>query len=185
MQAGKSDEWLMGQVALGSRDHLTPLVRRYSSPLLTFIRRMVGDHHQSEELFQETFFRVWKKRRQYKLNHAFRSWLFAIAANLCKSDYRKKRLSAVSLDASAPPFDEDDTPAESAERSETAQQVATAITQLPAAQRSVVVLRIYNGLSYAEIAEIEQRNEGAVRSNMHHALKGLRDSLSAIKQQIH
>src|SRR5262245_49892609 len=60
------DEWLMGQVALGKRECLEPLVRRYASPLLTFIRRMVGDAHRSEELFQDVFLAVWNKRTQYQ-----------------------------------------------------------------------------------------------------------------------
>ena len=67
------DEWLMAQVALGKRDHLEPLVRRYASALLTFIRRMVGDAHRSEELSQEVFLAIWKKRRQYEFPRPFRS----------------------------------------------------------------------------------------------------------------
>jgi DNA-directed RNA polymerase specialized sigma24 family protein len=61
----KEDEWLMAQTARGDRESLEILVRRYSSPLLTFIRRMIGDEHKSEELFQEVFLAVWQKRRQY------------------------------------------------------------------------------------------------------------------------
>lgn len=182
MQTGKSDEWLMGQVALGSREHLTPLVRRYASPLLTFIRRMVGDHHRSEELFQEAFYRVWKARKQYKLNHAFKSWLFTIAANLCRADYRKKRHETFSLDETIAPHDDSETPVEASLQHETAQQVSAAVAQLPDQQRSVVVLRIYNQMAYAEIAEVMQRSEGTVRSNMHHALQALKKSLATIAQ---
>ena len=45
-QPDQSDEWLMGQVSLGNRDHLAELVRRYAGPLLTFIERMIGDRHR-------------------------------------------------------------------------------------------------------------------------------------------
>ena len=58
-----SDEWLMGQVGLGKREHLSTLVRRYASPLLTFIIRMVGDRHEAEDMVQETFRSAWKSRR--------------------------------------------------------------------------------------------------------------------------
>ena len=51
-QPNQSDEWLMGQVATGRRECLTPLVRRYASSLLTYIERMIGDRHRAEELFQ-------------------------------------------------------------------------------------------------------------------------------------
>ena len=52
------DEWLMAQAALGQRDALEPLVRRYAGPLVGFIRRLVRDPHRSEELFQEVFLAV-------------------------------------------------------------------------------------------------------------------------------
>jgi hypothetical protein len=53
--------WLMAQVAVGKRDHLEPLIRRYASPLLTFIQRMVGDPHKSEDIFQEVFLAVFRR----------------------------------------------------------------------------------------------------------------------------
>jgi DNA-directed RNA polymerase specialized sigma24 family protein len=59
------DEWLMSQAALGNQCALEPLVRRYANPLLTFIRRMVGDEHRSEELFRDVFVAVWMLRKQY------------------------------------------------------------------------------------------------------------------------
>jgi len=71
-QAQERDEWLMAQVADGKREHLEPLIRRYANPLLTFIRRMVGDQHRSEELFQDVFLAVWVKRRQYQFPRPLR-----------------------------------------------------------------------------------------------------------------
>lgn len=68
----ETDEWLMEQVAAGCRDGPETLVRRYASPLLTFIQRMIGDRHRSEELFQEVFLAVWLKRKQYQPPRPFR-----------------------------------------------------------------------------------------------------------------
>src|SRR4051812_38446539 len=82
------DESLVAQVAQGKRDHLEPLVRRYASRLLTFIRRMVGGPHRSEELFQEVFLAVWAKRHQYQSPRPFKAWLYGIAANKCRAEYR-------------------------------------------------------------------------------------------------
>ena len=76
-QPNQSDEWLMGQVASGKQDNLAALVRRYASPLLTYVQRMVGDRHRSEELVQEVFLRVWLKRKTYRFPRTFRAWLFA------------------------------------------------------------------------------------------------------------
>src|SRR6187549_86887 len=84
------DETLMGQVALGRQDCLAPLVRRYAGPLLTYIRRMVGDEHRSEELFQDVFLAVWTKRTTYQPPRPFRPWLFAIATNQCRASFRRQ-----------------------------------------------------------------------------------------------
>lgn len=176
-----ADEWLMAQVALGNRHYLAPLVRRYASPLLTFIRRMVGDEHRSEELFQEVFLRVWTKRKQYRFPRSFRSWLFAIAANHCRTDYRRRRLATVSLagDEEFSVQSAGRSPVESAMATETARQVSAAVERLPARQRTVVVLRIWNGMSYGEIAEVLGCTDATVRSHMHHGLAALRGWLEA------
>ena len=62
MRPQDGDENLMANVAQGQRAPLEVLVRRHGSALLTFIRRMVGDPHRSEELFQDVFLAVWSKR---------------------------------------------------------------------------------------------------------------------------
>ena len=172
-----SDERLMGNVADGEREHLETLVRRYASPLLTYIERMVGNRHQAEELFQDVFLAVWVKRKTYQFPRPFRAWLFGIATNRCREVFRRAGpidvLPPHELIAAAP-VSADPTPADTAVATETAELVVAAVAQLPAQQRTVVVLRNWNGLSYAEIAEITGRTTATVRSHMHHALAGIR-----------
>ena len=174
-----ADERLMQRVARGGREDLGILVRRYANPLLTFIQRMIGDRHRSEELFQEVFLAVWNGRRKYKYPRPFRPWLFGIAANTCRAAFRKPVPLPVVFDdaGSVTPAAADPSPVEAAVASETATMVAAAVAGLPPAQRAVVVLRIWNGLSYREIAQILQRTESTVRSQMFHALAGLRKYL--------
>jgi RNA polymerase sigma-70 factor (ECF subfamily) len=171
----EQDEWLMAQVASGRREQLEPLVRRHASPLLTFIRRMVGDRHRSEELFQEAFLAVWVKRHQYEFPRPFKPWLYRIALNKCRESYRTRSRFPVfepSFEGMGGP-----SPSDAAIAVETAALVGAAVTQLPPQQRAVVILRIWDGLSFAEIADIVQRTEGTVRSNMHHGLAALRKVL--------
>jgi RNA polymerase sigma factor (sigma-70 family) len=68
-------------------------------------------------------------------------------------------------------------PAEIAIATETATLVTEAVALLPPQQRAVVVLRVWNGLPYSQIAEILGRTETTVRSNMHHGLAALRKYL--------
>ena len=179
--SSERDEWHMAQVALGKREHLEPLVRRYASRLLTFIQRMIGNRHRSEELFQEVFLAVWQKRRQYKFPRSFKSWLYAIAVNRCRATFRRATIPAIvslsneetSWDPPAP----DPPPSETVIATETVALVVKAVMRLPRRQREVVVLRVWEGLSYAEIAKVIHRSEATVRSHMHHALTGLREYL--------
>jgi RNA polymerase sigma-70 factor (ECF subfamily) len=170
----------MALVALGQRDCLEPLIRRYATPLLTFIQHLIGDRHRSEELFQEVFLTVWVKRQQYQFPRPFKPWLYAIAINKCRAVYRSHDLPTVgdvqgdSCEAAAAP---DPSPAETAIATETANLVMNAVTQLPMQQRVVVTLRIWDGLSYAEIAAFLGRSEATVRSHMHHGLAALRKYL--------
>jgi RNA polymerase sigma-70 factor (ECF subfamily) len=174
------DECLMREVAAGSRDALAPLIRRHATPLLTFIRRMVGDLHRSEELFQEVFLAVWTRRWQYEYPRPFKPWLYAIALNQCRAAFRRPALPApLSLAdaAAAVPVAADGSPTDTAIATETAALVGGAVTLLPPQQRAVVVLRVWEQMSYADIAEAIGCTETTVRSHMHHGLCALRKYL--------
>ncbi len=174
----QSDEWLMSQVALGRRECLTLLVHRHAAGLLTFIQRMVGNHHRSEELFQDVFLAVWTHSRSYQAGRPFRTWLLGIAVRKCQAEYRKhlfwigrSREDATLLTDAA------DTPEATAMHCETAALVTEAVARMPEAQRTVLVLRVWNQLSYAEIAQVLNRSEATVRSHMFHGLANLRKYL--------
>jgi RNA polymerase sigma-70 factor (ECF subfamily) len=173
-----ADELLMRMVAAGQADHLEPLIRRYASPVFTFIARMVGDRHRSEELFQEVFLAVWKCRVQYQYPRPFRPWLYAIAANKCRELLRGSAArSWQPLDPVDVPEPSGPSAEECAIAGETAILVAEAVRRLPEQQRAVVVLRVWHGLSYSEIAQVLDRTTATVRSHMSHGLVALRKAL--------
>lgn len=181
MEAGSDrDEWLMAQVAFGRADLLEPLVRRHAPGLLTFLTRMIGDRHRAEELFQEVFLAVWVKRRQYQHPRPFRPWLYAIALNRCRAIFRLRTPPPVALVSQREPESQETSPEDHLIAAETAQQVSQAVTHLPPQQRAVVVLRVWQNLPYARIAEIVGCTEGTVRAHMHHALASLREMLDPI-----
>ncbi len=173
------DEELMRQVALGSRDCLSSLMRRNATSLLTFIRRMTGEVQASEEVFQDVFLAVWVQRGSYQHPRSFRAWLFGIAAKKCRTAARRAKAPPVSLEAlnETGPLSGDRSPVDALVAEETASLVQTAVLLLPTQQRAVVVLRVWNGFSYAEIAELVGASESTVRSHMFHGLASLRRHL--------
>jgi RNA polymerase sigma-70 factor (ECF subfamily) len=173
---GERDEYLMARVADGQSELLEPLVRRYASQLLTFLCRMTGDRHRAEELFQDTFLAVWLKRWQYQYPRPFKPWLYAIALNKCRAVFRRAAHPTVALSEDVAPSDEA-APSDRLLAGETAELVSRAVTRLPQQQRAVVVLRVWDGLPYARIAEALGCSEVTVRSHMHHGLAALRRHL--------
>jgi RNA polymerase sigma-70 factor (ECF subfamily) len=173
----QSDELLMAEVIEGRHERLAPLVRRHATPLLTFIRRMVGDRHRSEELFQEVFLAVWIKRRTYEPDRPFKPWLYAIALNKCRAALRSRPPAMVSLTDEAAAAN-GATPPVQAMAEETARAVSGAVAELPPQQRAVVLLRIWEKMPYARIAPIVGCTEATVRSHMHLGLAALRQTLT-------
>jgi RNA polymerase sigma-70 factor (ECF subfamily) len=175
------NEALMAQVAQGQPHALELLVRRHADGLLTFIRRMVLDHHRSEELFQDVFLTVWAKRHLYEAPRPFKPWLYAIALNKCRAFFRSRAPNTLSLNGDgsstlAAPLD--GSPPARVIADETDRQVLDAVHALPPQQRAVVLLRVWDDLPYASIAEVVGCTEGTVRSHMHHGLLALRRALA-------
>jgi RNA polymerase sigma-70 factor, ECF subfamily len=175
--ADDRDEWIMVQAAQGKPQLLEILVRRHASPLLTFIYRMVGNRHRSEELFQEVFLSVWLNRARYQFPRPFKPWLYAIALNKCRAAYRGRAQPETLADGDGAVASPEASPLETAMADEAAQLVSEAVRELPAQQRAVVVLRIWDNLAYADIAEIVGCGEATVRSHMYHGLATLRRRL--------
>jgi RNA polymerase sigma-70 factor (ECF subfamily) len=177
--ANETDEELMLRVKRGETGPLSLLVRRYANSLLTFLVRNNGNRHRSEELFQDVFLKVWKARATYGYPRTFRCWLFGIAANTCRAEFRRRTVRRESLGAPAalPVVAASREPLDDAIATETSTLVEQAVSRLPEQQRTVVVMRIWNGFSYSEIAQALDRTESTVRSTMHHGLESMRKFL--------
>jgi RNA polymerase sigma-70 factor (ECF subfamily) len=170
------DEETMARVAAGRSDLLERLVRRHCVRLLTFICRLIGDRQRGEELFQDVFLAVWTSRRQYQYPRPFRPWLYAIAMTKCREQMRRRPPPSVPFGDTDPPS-ADNTPDEEALAEERDALVLRAINRLSPQQRAVVMLRVWDELSYADIADAVGCAEGTARSHMHLALAALRKEL--------
>jgi RNA polymerase sigma-70 factor (ECF subfamily) len=181
----RTDEWLMQQVAQENRDALEVLVRRHANPLLTFLRRMTHDEHHSEEQFQEVFFLVWRHRHRYDWQRPFRPWLYRIALNRCRTDGRRAVLPTVAVLEHQEELHawREPSPVDTAIATETNTQVTAALQCLPEKQRTALVLRIWQSLPYAEIAETLECNEATARSQVFTALGKLREKLGRLVRE--
>ena len=153
-------------------------------PLIYRLARRKGfQDADAAELTQEVFLAVWTHRKRYDPARRFRPWLFGIAINKCRADFRKP-VPAPVLDETSPEVlvATGPSPAEAAIAAETASLVAAAVGRLPTGQRTVLVLRIWNGLAYAEIAQTMElrRNVVSVPEEIRLGAKRALDKMLAV-----
>src|SRR5207247_3908681 len=179
----RTDEETMWRVKVHD-DHreFARLVERWETPVRRLCARMTGDMHRGEDLKQETFSRVFEKRKDYEPDGRFSSWLWRIALNVCYDELRQRQRRPEFLRGADPddPGDaleecvaEGPTPDLRAAQLEEGELVRQALLQLPDIYRSVLVLRHYENLKLAKIAEILDVPEGTVNSRMAEALARL------------
>src|SRR5262249_37581984 len=148
----------------------------YAVALVSFLARMTGDRDLAEDLFQDVFLTVWRKRHKYGFPRPFKPWLYAIAVNVYRAKRRGYKPAFLPLSDEAAAGG--NSPSDVAVATETAARVTHMIRTMPAQQRAVVALRVWDGLSYPQIAEVVGRSEATVRSHMSHGLARLRQAFA-------
>jgi len=186
-----SDEALIAQSRRGDAQAFSQLMRRYERPLFNYLRRMLDNGAEAEDMFKETFLRVHTHLDRFREGAPFRPWLYQIATNLCRDRLRYwRRRPQVSLDAPSNaasdaraladhlPAREAD-PEAAASAAETAVRLEAAVARLSAKHRAVFLMARYEGLPYDEIAKALRVPVGTVKSRMNTAVKEL---LAALKE---
>jgi len=160
------------------------LVDRYKNRLINFVYRFVKDFDVAEDIVQETFLRVYRKRHNYKAIANFSTWIFTIAGNLAKSELRRrKRWKFFSLDASnddEKKFELPDNgikPDRAASVSILDENIQNAIDKLQDKYKESLILRDIEGMSYKQIADITRVPVGTVKSRVNRARKKLQKKL--------
>lgn len=177
----------MLRVKAGEVDCLGRLVEKYRTPVVHLIYRMVQNQAVAEELAQDAFLRVHRARMNYEPSAKFSTWLYRIATNLAlnwirdsrrenamerldepaRRDEPRRELSDLRPRADRLAFEESE-----------ALEIRRAIAGLPPAQRAVVLMHKYDGLEYAEIAEVLNCSLQSVKSRLFRAYGTLRVRLA-------
>lgn len=169
------DEDLMLQFQKGTIEAFDILVNRYKDPLTSYIYRFLGDVRECEDLLQETFLRVYRNRHSYRRIAKYSTWLYTIAGNLARSEYRKRKrrklfsLQSINREDEAYEVeipDETFSPDRHTENTLQDHYIQEALKQLPEEFREVVVLRDVQQLAYEEIAQITGLPMGTVKSRI-------------------
>lgn len=169
----------------GETEALGRLVELYRKPLHAFIYRMVNSVHDTEEIFQEVWFRAIKNLDRYE-DQRLLSWLFRIAHNLVIDRSRRARPTIdLSSGAEEGRALEDRLaspklgPEQEAAGRELGGRIAEAVARLPEEQREVFLLRSEGDVPFKDIAKMQGTSINTALARMHYAVRKLRAELQA------
>ncbi len=170
------DPGLVVRSQRGDRQALEALVTTLEPNLYGYLLRKVDDEHLAQDLLQEVLMRVVRSIGTYKPERPFESWVFTIAANLCRDYYRNPKRGQ-SLDAIEDGLKETwvgEGPEDAADREEWKAKLPKAVDRLPPEQKEVVLLRVYSGMSFQEIANAVGCPLNTALGRMRYAILNLR-----------
>ena len=144
-----------------------------------FFMRMMGyDVQLAKDMVQELFTRIWEHRDSFKADASFTTWMFSIAYNMCKNEYRHREIVSTYREyimTTATDIGADD---DTLEQNQRRQMLAKAVSSLPESQKPLFLLRYDEELTVPEISRIAKLPEGTVKSRLLSALKSVKESMS-------
>jgi RNA polymerase sigma-70 factor (ECF subfamily) len=180
-----TDEELVARSIRGDADSFNELILRWERPIYALAYRTIGREEDARDVCQETFLRAFRALPAFRGQAKFSSWLYRIALNLCRDWMRRERRTPI-----APaPEDVDlmelaaaSEPSESIEnlvaRQDLARVVERAMAKLPEEQRTAIILKEYQGLTFQEIADLVGCPLSTVKTRLYQGLTVLRRELA-------
>jgi len=162
----------------GERGAFDLLVRRHQKGMWRLVRRYVKSDADAADVTQLAFVRAFRGLAAFRGTASVRSWLYRIAINCALSwlrDHRREQPTELAEDALT---DANPAPAQISAGDDRA-WLRAAIEQLPPKQKLVLELRVFDDLSFREVAELAECSENTAKVNFHYAVKRLRDILGA------
>jgi RNA polymerase sigma-70 factor, ECF subfamily len=169
-----SDHALAAAYRAGDEGAAAELVRRHAPAMGRFLYSSGASRDEIDDLVQESFFRAFRRLDGWRGEASFRSWLFAIASNALRDEYRRRKgRQMLSIEDRDLPDAAD--PHADLAAAETAERLRQGVAALPRLQREVFLLRSQQGAGYVEIAAALGTTPGAARVHYHHAVKRLKE----------
>jgi RNA polymerase sigma-70 factor (ECF subfamily) len=174
------DEELMALLSKGDKRAFDELYNRYSGVLFGYFNKMLWrDREKAEDLVHDIFAKIIVSPQSFDVTRSFKTWLFAVACNMCKNEYKRKEVrkntsigidNHISIKSDVNVFNEvQDRIFMSA--------FDESLIQLDDKHRDVFTLRHLQGFSLKEIADVLEINEGTVKSRLFYATKQLAEKL--------
>ena len=188
----RTDEELITAYQHGQIEAFNVLVGRYKDQLVNYVFRYLGDYDDADDVVQETFVRVYRKKDLYKPIAKFSTWVYTIATNLAKTQLRRhKRHTIFSLSRRSEEHEDKDydipdtayTPDSQADSSLKQELIQKALNSISPKFREVIILFDIQELSYEEICKITGLNIGTLKSRLNRGRAKLQELLKDLKNE--
>jgi len=184
----KSDEELMELIKENNQKAFGELYDRYAERLINYFYRMLWkDQEKAEDFTQDLFTKIIQKPELFNGSRAFKTWVFSVANNMCKNEYRHHEVKKKANDH----FDYNVSRSAASKAVEDMdkitfnQELEVALSSLDEAKRSTFELRYNDDMSIKEIADTFGCSEGTVKSRLFYTLKHLNTKLKAFEGVIY
>ncbi len=186
-EVGGREAALIQRCAARDEDACSELVSEHQRMVYQLSLNLLGDHNEALDLSQEVFLRVFRTIHSFRGQSALRTWIYRIVVNQARNRQRwwrrRHRAQQVSLDehirdhGEFPERSDGGSPDRMLDRKELAGRIHTALDRLPFDQKTALVLREIDGLSYEEIGFSLGIAVGTVKSRLARARESLRAQL--------
>ena len=180
-----TDEELVARATAGDLESFNQLVSRWERPIYALAYRTLGREEEARDVVQDAFLRAFRGLKGFKGEAKFSSWLYRITLNLCRDWIRRERRAplvqvpegddSMSLAEQMP--SQDESVEDLVARREMSQAVSLAMAELPEEQRTAIMLKEYQGLTFQEIAEMLDCPLSTVKTRLYQGLSVLRRRL--------
>jgi len=175
-----SDEILVGRIATLDEEAFMIIYQRYAQKMLRYFYRMLNqDEELAQDFVQDLFLKLIEKADRFNPKQKFSTWLYTLAANMCKNEYRKRMIRDRFKSETTYKANVFDSAIEAKiDMQAFNQELLLALEELSPDQKNVFILRYQEGLSLKEISEISHCAQGTVKSRIYYGLKKLANKLA-------
>ena len=175
-----TDEKLMQAIQNGKCLAFDELYYRYNDRIYYYFYRMLGHKHQvSEDFMQDLFMKVIDKPHYFNMDRIFSTWIFSIAHNMCKNEYRSRQVrSIVNTEENTDVYVEEEHTIEDKDR--IINKIFTELSTMDESHKTAFLLKYREGFTIDEISEIMDLPGGTVKSRLFYTRKKLQEQLTQI-----
>jgi RNA polymerase sigma-70 factor (ECF subfamily) len=170
-----TDDQLIHRVREGDAGAFEELVLRYQKPIYGFVLRLLKDPAEAEDTVQKVFILVYQNLKNFRFESTFKTWLYRISINQCHNVFRQQKNREFSPIDDLPLADTRASQEDDYSHKEIMALAQKAIEKLPTKQRMVLLLRVYQDLSFEEIGKALNIRANSAKVNFHYALEKIKE----------